>query len=232
MAVAEKVKTGIAGLDEMTQGGFPRGELVLLTGTTGTGKTVLSTQFLYNGAKMGEKGVFLSFEEPESYIKRNAATFGWNLAALEKKGMLTFIRYDPYRIADVLSILESSVRGTGATRVVIDSISAMGLYVRNDAELRRMIFDMASMLRSLGCTTIITSEMVHGKPGISRYGVEEFVSDSVIVLYYQRIQSAFSRAIQVWKLRGSSHSQKLQSYSITSSGIEVLKEEAVMPPTA
>ncbi len=228
MVDIEKIKTGIPGLDDITMGGLPKKELVLLTGTTGTGKTVMSTQFLYNGAKAGEKGIYLSFEEPEAYLRKSAAVFGWNIPALEKKGLFSFLRYDPYRISDVLDILESEIRGTGATRAVIDSISALGLYVRNDAELRRMIFDIALTLRKLDCTTIITSEIVHGKPGISRYGVEEFVADSVIVLYYERTRNlaAFNRAIQIWKLRGSPHSNKLHSYTITGKGIQISKEEA------
>ncbi len=230
MADIEKIKTGIQGLDEITMGGIPKNELVLLTGTTGTGKTVMSTQFLYNGAKNGEKGIYLSFEEPEDYLRRSASVFGWNIPALEKKGLFSFLRYDPYRISDVLDILESEIRGAHATRVVIDSISALGLYVRNDAELRRMIFDIALTLRKLDCTTFLTSEIVHGNPGISRYGVEEFVADSVLVLYYERARNlaAFNRAIQVWKLRGSPHSNKLHTYSITGKGIEVSKEEAII----
>lgn len=230
MAEIEKVRTGIPGLDDITKGGLPKNELVLVTGTTGTGKTVLSTQFLYNGAKAGERGIYLSFEEPEEYLRRSAEIMGWNLSLLEKKKMFSFLRYDPYRIGDVLDILESEIRGTGAKRVVIDSISALGLYVRNDAELRRMIFDIALTLRKLDCTTIITSEMVHGKPGISRYGVEEFVADSVIVFYYERAHSAFNRAVQVWKLRGSPHSEKLHPYTINGNGITINpREEAIIP---
>lgn len=233
MADIEKIKTGIPGLDSITKGGLPKNELVLLTGTTGTGKTVLSTQYIYNGAKAGERGIYLSFEEPEEYLRRSASVFGWNIPALEKKGLFSFLRYDPYRIGDVLDLLESEIRGTGAKRVVIDSISALGLYVRHDVELRRMIFDIAFTLRKLDCTTMITSEMVHGKPGISRYGVEEFVADSVLVLYYERARNvaAFNRAIQVWKLRGSPHSEKLHPYSITGNGMEISEEEATVSPS-
>ena len=109
----------------------------------------------------------------------------------------------------------------------VDSISAIGLHVKDELELRRMIFNLAIILRKLGCNALMVSEMVHGKPGISRYGVEEFVADSVIVLYYERLQSSFSRAMQIWKVRGSNHSDKLHPYKIGKEGIVVYpKEEA------
>jgi KaiC/GvpD/RAD55 family RecA-like ATPase len=107
----------------------------------------------------------------------------------------------------------------------VDSISALGLHVKDEGELRKMIFDLSMILRKLNCTSLIVSEIVPGSKGISRYGVEEFVADSVVVLYYERLQSAFSRAIQVWKVRGSPHSEKLHPYRIDKKGIEVFPDE-------
>lgn len=224
----ERVKSCITGLDELMGGGFPQKQLILLTGTSGTGKTTFCTQFVYNGVKkFGENGVYLTLEEPIESIKENAKTFGWDFEALEKSKKFAFIRYDPYHIEDVFAMLESTVRQTKATRVVVDSVSAIGLHVKDKTELRRMIFNLSLILRKLGCTALISSEIVPGSKGISRYGVEEFVSDSVIVLYYERLQSTFSRALQVWKVRGSAHSEKLHPYKIDENGITVYpKEEA------
>ena len=218
----ERVKTGVAGLDTIMNGGIPQNQLVLLTGTSGTGKTIMSSQYIYYGIKKyGENGVYLSFEEPTSLIKENAKLFGWDLESLEKSGKFAFIKYDPFRIEDVFDILESTIRNVEAKRVVIDSISALGLHVGDQAELRRMIFNLSFTLRRLGCTAIIVSEIVYGQPGISRYGVEEFVADAVIVLHYERIQSTFNRAVHIWKLRGSSHSEKLHPYVIDKDGITI-----------
>jgi len=224
----ERISTGISGLDELMGGGIPKTQLVLVTGTAGTGKTTFGVQFIHTGVKMfNENGVYLSFEEPIDSIKENVKGFGWNLDELEKSGKFAFIRYDPFHIEDVFHILESTVREIKAQRVVVDSVSAIGLHIKDKTELRRMIFTLSLILRKLGCTAIIVSEMVPGEKGISRYGVEEFVSDSVIVLYYERLQSTFSRALQVWKVRGSSHSDKLHPYKIDSNGITVYpKEEA------
>jgi KaiC/GvpD/RAD55 family RecA-like ATPase len=226
----ERVKSGIPGLDEITNGGIPSNQLMLLTGTAGTGKTILCSQYIYTGVKKyGENGVYLTFEEPSDMIKENVKVFGWDLAALEKSGKFQFIKYDPYRIDDVIEILESTIRETEAKRVVIDSVSALGLHVKDTEELRRLIFSLSTTLMKLNCTTIMVSEIVHGTPGLSRYGVEEFVADSAVVLYYERYQTQFSRAIQIWKLRGSTHSEKLHPYVIGPKGIVVnTAEEALI----
>ena len=230
----ERIKSGIPGLDEVMDRGMPKGQLILVTGTSGTGKTVLCGQYLYNGiTKFKENGVWLSFEEPSNELKENFKVFGWDLEALEKAGQLAFLKYDPYHIEDVFDILESTIRHIKAQRVVIDSISALGLHVKDSSELRRMIFNLSEMLRKLNCTVILTSEIVPGSPGLSRYGVEEFVTDAVIVLYYERINSTFSRALQVWKVRGSQHSDKLHPYTINDKGIRVSPtEEAVIKSRA
>lgn len=221
-----RVKTGIPGLDEIMHGGIPENQVILVAGTAGTGKTILCSQYIWEGiTRFKENGVYLSFEEPEEFIKEHIKAFGWDFDRLEKEGKFAFIRYDPYNIEDVINVLESTIRGIKAKRVVIDSISALGLYVRDKAELRRMIFNLSIMLRKLNCTPMIVSEMVYGETGLSRYGVEEFVADGLIVMYYERMQSNFMRAVQVWKLRGSTHSERLHPYSITAKGIHIQSEQ-------
>lgn len=222
----ERVKTGVPGLDQIMNGGIPKNQLMLLTGTSGTGKTILCSQYAYSGVqKYKENAVYLTFEEPSPMIRENMKKFGWDFAALEKAGKFEYIRFDPYRAEDILEALESSIRDIKAKRVVIDSVSALALHIRDHEELRRLIFNMSLMLSKINCTAIMVSEIVPGATGISRYGVEEFVSDSVVVMYYERHQSTFSRAIQVWKLRGSSHSQKLHPYMIRTKGISVSPDD-------
>lgn len=224
--VTERVKTGIDGLDVLLNGGIPKNQVMLVSGTSGVGKTVLSSQFLYSGAALyKDNGVYLSFEEPEDIIKDNAMRFGWDFEKLEKLGKFTFIHYDPYNVEDVFNLLESTIKEKMAKRLVIDSISALGLYVRDKTEFRRLIFNLSLILRNLECTSLITSEILYGKKSISRYGVEEFVADSAIIMYYERMQSTFQRAIQVWKLRGSPHSQKIHPYEIKENGIVVYPEQ-------
>lgn len=226
----ERIKTGIKGLDEIMKGGIPKGQLVLLSGTCGTGKTTMCSQYIYNGlSKYSQNGIYLSFEELPENIKNNVSHFGINFEKYEKEGRFSFIKYDPYHVEEVFDILESAIKRTKSQRVVIDSVSALGIHVRDKAELRRMIFNLSSTLRKLGCTALLVSEIVPGTTGISRYGVEEFVTDSVLVLYYERNEFAFNRAIQVWKMSGSDHSKKLHPYSIDKSGLSVQHEsEAYM----
>ena len=217
----KRVSTGVPGLDEIMGGGIPENHLVLVSGTCGTGKTTLCAQYIYDGLKKGENGVFLSFEEQPESIKRNLLQFGINFDKYERSGAMSFIKYDPYHVEGVFDILENTITSMNAKRVVIDSISALGLHIKDLGELKRMIFSLSLILNRLKTTSIMTSEIVYGQPGISRYGVEEFVADDVIVLYYERNELMFSRSMQVWKMRGSDHSKKLHTYKITKDGIVV-----------
>lgn len=221
-----RVGTGIPGLEKILNGGIPRNQVVLVSGTSGVGKTILCSQFIYAGAtKYNENGVYLSFEEPGDVLKENSLNFGWDFEKLERQRKFAFINYDPYNVEDVFNVLESTIKETNAKRLVIDSISALGLYVRDISELRRMIFNLSIILRSLNCTSLLTSEIVYGTNALSRNGVEEFVADSVIILHYERIQATFQRALQVWKLRGSAHSQRLHPYEINDTGITVYPDQ-------
>jgi KaiC/GvpD/RAD55 family RecA-like ATPase len=226
--IKERVKTNIPGLDDIINGGLLPKTLNLLTGTTGTGKTILSSQFIYNGLKdFDQSAVYVSFEEPIESMKENCLSLGWDFSPYEKKEKMVYVRYDPFHVEDIYELIETNVKKINAERVIIDSISALGLYVRDTPEIRRMIFNIAFLLRKLNCTTILISEILPMQESLSRFGVEEFVTDSVTVLYYTRIGSQFSRSLTVWKMRNSDHSNKIHPYKITNKGIVVYpKEEA------
>lgn len=222
----DRIKTGIEGFDEIVKGGIPKGQIVLLSGAPGTGKTTICAQYVWEGLKKyNENGVFVSFEENAKSIRETYKGFGYDFNQYERLGKFAFLKYDPYHIEEVFDLLESSIRDIGAKRVVIDSISALGLHVRDKAELRRMIFNLSTILKKLECTSVMVSEIVPGSKGISRHGVEEFVADSVVVLYYERNNLVFNRAIQIWKITGSDHSKKLHPYKITGKGIVIRPEE-------
>lgn len=224
----DRIKTGISGFDDLISGGLIPRSLNLLTGTAGTGKTIMSSQFIFNGLKdFNQPAVYVSFEEPIESIRDNCEQFGWDFSNYEKKEKLVFVRYDPFHVEDIYELIETNVKKINAERVVIDSVSALGLYVRDTPEIRRMIFNIAFLLRKLNCTTILISEILPMQEALSRFGVEEFVTDSVTVLYYNRVGSQFSRSLTIWKMRDSEHSNKIHPYRITSKGITVFpKEEA------
>ena len=224
----ERIETGIPGIDELIGGGLMPNSLTLLTGTTGTGKTIMSSHFIYSGVKdYNQPGAYISFEEPIENIKENCLEFGWDFEALEKKDKVVFVRYDPFHVEDIYELIETNIKKIDAKRVVIDSISALGLYVRDIPDIRRMVFNISLLLRKLGCTSFLVSETLPMQGSLSRFGVEEFVTDNVIVLYYTRTGSQFSRSLAIWKMRGTQHSNKVHPYNITDKGITVFsKEEA------
>jgi KaiC/GvpD/RAD55 family RecA-like ATPase len=230
MSNKERIKTGVPGIDNIIDGGLVPNTLTLLTGTAGTGKTSISSQFIYTGAKkFDQPGVYVTFEEPIESIKSSSSNYGWDFDSLEKEGKVIFVKYDPFHIEDIYELIETNIKKINAKRVVIDSISALGLYVKETPEIRRMIFNIAFLLRRLKCTSILISEILPNQNALSRFGVEEFVTDGVIVLYYTQTGSQFSRALTVWKMRGSKHSSKLHPYKITDKGVEVYsKEEAIV----
>ncbi len=228
MVEIERVKTGILGLDELLNGGIPKGNLVLVSGTCGTGKTTFLVQYIYKGVvEYGEPGVLVSFEESIESIKRNALIFGWDLDALENQGMLSCIRLDPYHFEDMIEMIETAIRSINAKRVAIDSISVLGLYVKDEHDIRRKIYDLGEMLRRIDVTPLISTERLVGAKELSRFGIEEFVVDGVIVLFYTKTGTQFSRSLTIWKMRGTAHSEKIHPFQITPQGIVVYPREEI-----
>ena len=212
----ERISTGIQGLDVITKGGIPENSLILLSGQSGTGKTISGLQFLFNS---NDKGIFVSFEDPIDQIKDTAASFGW------KGDNVIFLKYDPFKIEDIFEIVEDNIRKTGARRVVIDSVSALGIYMKDPSDFRRAILQLSIMLRKNKCTSLLISEVVNPKT-ISRFGMEEFVTDGVIVLHNIFANSEYKRGINVWKMRNTDHSRRMHPYKITEKGIEVFPEDS------
>lgn len=230
-AAVPKAPTGIQGLDEITGGGLPRGRPTLICGGPGCGKTILSMEFLMNGARrFGEPGVFLSFEETVEDLTLNFASLGFDPRPLSarKKLSLDYVRVEPHEIQetgaydlDGLFIrLEHAIDSIGAKRVVLDTIEALfsGLsqtrLVR--AELRRLF----TWLRTKGVTAIVTGERGEGR--MTRHGLEEYITDCVILLDHRVIEQNATRRLRVVKYRGSPHGTNEQPFFIDDSGISVL----------
>lgn len=213
-----KISSGIDGLDEILGGGIPEHYVILLSGTCGAGKTVLGLQFL---SSSDEPGVYVSFEEEPDEIRENAAAFGWDIAELEAAKKIRLLKYDPFRLEDILEVVENNIREIGAKRVVFDSVAALGIYLKDAGELRRMILQINRIMKKNKCTTLIISEILPESKSLSRFGVEEFVSDGVIVLNYVNVKGEFKRSVSVWKLRGVNHARSAHPYTITDRGIAV-----------
>lgn len=223
----KRVKTNIPGLDDITGGGFLSSDLVLLTGSAGTGKTIMSCQYLYNSIRFqNTPSIFVSFEERPEDIKSHMANFGWYFDKYEDENMIIFVKYDPLHIEDIYGLIENNIHEIGAQRVVIDSITGLGLNIKSSSDLRSTIFNVGRMLKRSGCTSILTSEIPTGKPlQLSTFGVEEHVADNVIVLYRVPRETSFTKAVHIWKMRGSQHSEKIHPYTITEKGIIIYPKE-------
>lgn len=223
----EKISTGVPGMDELLEGGIPRNNLVLLPGGAGTGKSTFGLQFLVEGARNGENGIFVSLDEDLEKVRRNARLLGWNLEQHEEDGSLTLLQPDLYSFDDLMQKVDEAVRDTNAERVVLDSLTIIGSYYEDSFKVRRKIMELNRKFSELDATVLAISEVAEGEAGISRFGVEEFAVDGIIVLYYMQKGNVFQRGVTVRKMRGSGHSTEIHPLEIGGGGITVYPEEKV-----
>lgn len=212
-----KLETGIAGLDQITLGGLPEGRTTLVAGTTGTGKTQLALEFLARGIPMhDEGGVFVTFEERPEEIRRNAASFGMDIEAWEAAGKWAFVDASDlgvqaddvvgsYDLSGLLSRVEHAVKRISAARVCVDSLGAVFSRFADAAVVRHELQRLANALREMGVTSILTGERYEEYGPISRFDVEEFVADNIVILRNVLEDDKRRRTVEVLKLRGSPH---------------------------
>jgi KaiC/GvpD/RAD55 family RecA-like ATPase len=233
----ERTKTGIPGLDELIEGGFPKGDTILIAGKAGTGKSILANQFLYKGVTLyNETGVLVTLEEPPHLIRRNMLRFGMDLAQLEKSGKLAIVdlspskeitpvtigEYPSFDLSGLEAIILSHVKRLNAKRVVIDTLSIMAYKFRSRDILREEFFKLCASITRAGCTLLLTSEIPEQDTGLGVFDIEAFLASGVIVLYNEKISdTSRSRSIEILKLRGSKHSSRIHSMRITDEGIRV-----------
>ena len=231
-----RVRTGIEGFDELVLGGLPRGQSILVSGGTGTGKSTFGLQFLYKGAKVyDEPGVYLSLEESVPGIMKNASSYGWDLESLQKEDKLTLIDFSPAisgqlrRIepTDIFSSISTAWKKIGAKRIVIDPITVFGMQTESAMELRHDLLRFSSLLKQLDCTVLFVTEIPEDSQLLSRYGVEEFIADGVIVLYYSRVGGLRVRGIEVRKMRGTSHKEGTFPIKLGESGLTVFPSKTI-----
>lgn len=226
-----KTPTGIRGFDDLTGGGLPAGRPTLVSGGAGSGKTLFGLEFLVRGAEdFGEPGVLLAFEENAADLSDNAASLGFDLPALEADGRLIIdaMQLDPAEIVttgdfDLEGLfirLAGAVKAIGAKRVVLDTIEVLFAALDNDSAVRAEFGRLLRWLKDQGLTTVITGE--RGKEGqLTRWGIEEYVSDCVIVLDHRVRDELATRRLRIVKYRGSSHGTNEYPFLIRDRGLMV-----------
>ncbi len=218
-----KNPSGIAGLDELMEGGFEEGSINLVTGKTGTGKSIFSAQFVYNGAKKyKEKGLYITTGDTMKNIKKQSSKLGWDMDALEKEGMLKVVEVEPYDIEKLLENISVGKEMAQAKRVVIDSVSMFELYMQDPYKIRKNLFSILQKLRDMGKTVVVVAEVPEDSKNLSRTGVIEFMVDSVILLQYLGIAKC-KRSLMIRKMRLTDHSSEIHPFEISTNGIKILK---------
>lgn len=218
----DRTKTGLPGLDALMGGGIPSGNLVVISGDPGSGKTVLCWQFLYAGAeKYNEPGLYVSLEESAEDVLRGTLEFGMDWQAMMDKNLLKIVTVELYDFERLKNTIEDTIRQMKAKRVVIDPGVIFRLFFERELDARKRLVSLAKMLKAIGCTSIITNEITLDKM-TSLYGLEEFVADGVILVYHTKLKNAFLRSIGVLKMRNTEISDKLRPIQITGEGIKVL----------
>jgi circadian clock protein KaiC len=225
-----KLSTGITGLDVITEGGLPRGRTTLISGTSGSAKTVAACQFLYEGiVGAGENGVLITFEESAADLRKNMMGFGWDIQKLENEGKWVFVDASPrfgrdtvfageYDLAALLSRIEYAVKKVDARRVAIDPISGIFVQLHDHTVIRHELLKISSALKEMGVTALITSERLSEYGEISRFGIEEFVSDNVILLRNVLEEGKRRRTIEILKFRGAPHQKGEFPFTVNSEG--------------
>jgi circadian clock protein KaiC len=238
--VLEKVPTGIPGFDLIAHGGLPMGRTTLVSGTAGSAKTVFAAQFLVEGIRRdGGAGVFVTLEESPADIRQNMIGLGWPIDQWEREGKWLFVDASPrpedeavtagdYDLGALLARTEHAVRTSGAQRVSMDSLGAMFARLDDPNRVRRELFRVASTLRTMGVTAVMTAERTDEYGDIARYGIEEFVADNVVILRNSLADEKRRRTIEILKFRGTPHQKGEFPFSIISGqGITVIPLSAM-----
>ena len=225
--------TGIEGLDNILGGGIPKGNMVLVAGSVGTGKTTLSLEFLVRGAERGERSLFLSVTEASEKLKQNLSDFEFFRPELVDQGLLAFAdvpviyqklgldreEMTPEEIDLLIRAIEGLVVELGVQRVVLDSLTSVCYRIRRDERIRDFMLKLNQMLSLNGCTSLLVSEIGPTAGRFSLHGVEEAIVDGVILLGSTRRQGDLLRILQVIKMRGTSHSRAQYVIELTPIGL-------------
>ncbi|HLC78576.1 MAG TPA: ATPase domain-containing protein [Candidatus Nanoarchaeia archaeon] len=224
--VNSKVSTGVKGYDNMIEGGYDSMSINLVAGGSGSGKTILSMQFLWEGIKNNETTLLVTFEEKKEEFYRNMKKFGWDLDKAEKDGKFIFLEYTPEKVKQMLDegggSIETTVLKYNVKRLVIDSITSFSLMFDDELSRRQSILSLFDIIRKWNCTTLLTVQQNPLSTEDRGMSDAEFEADSITVFYFTNIKGKRQRFIEVIKMRGADHSKDIHTFTIKK-GVEVGK---------
>lgn len=242
----ERVGTGVAGLDDLIEGGLKRGSITLVAGPTGTLKTIFSTQYIVGGARdFGETGIFITLEERVSGIKESLPVFNEEMRRLEAEKKVHLLDLSSLRkkkpqfgeskmrytitIDVLIDTIKKLIQKYNAQRLVIDSISVLGLLYKNQSDMRDDLFILMDFLRETGLTTLLITEIEEEFKDVkvSRFGIEEFLADGVIHLGYTRTKGVLRRWVSIRKMRFTDHNLDMHPIRLTEKGVEIVSAEKI-----
>jgi len=227
--IIQRIPTGIPKFDKLIEGGFPDNSMILLVGYPGAGKTTFSAQFLYNGAtRHSARGVYVCFAETKETFLRNMMRFGWDFERLEKEGRVAILDLSVTREAGLqknLDTIMETMTSLNASRLVIDSFSAISMGLKELIDIRVMIHLLYRFLKKANCVSILILDQPWGTSALGE-GISEFLADGIIHLetYFDE-NDVFRRRLRILKMRGTNHTKSPHEYDITSEGFVILNKK-------
>ena len=245
---AARTPTGIPGFDEIIGGGFPEGRVILILGEPGSGKTILCSQFLFNGfSEFGENGVYVSMEEARSHYAREMSAFGWNIDSPEREGKLSYVDASPIRsipgevkvgnltlgrqdfsLISLMEVVKNSAKKISAKRIVVDPISLLISQYPDDTQRRKALLDVVEALSEIGATCLLAGELRRVGIRGRTLQIEEYLAHGVVIMQTIVTGRTMERTIQVEKMRETQIDRQPRPYRITEKGIEVFPRESVI----
>ncbi len=220
----KRVPTGIPKLNSLVSGGFKKESVNLVTGGPGSGKTIFATQFIMEGLKKGETGIYITFEEKKKKFYEDMLVFGWDLEKYEKKKKFAFLEYTPEQVKKILTegggIVETVIEKLKAKRLVIDSITSFSLLYEDELTRKEAALALFELIDKWGCTAVLTSQDRSPNDHIISAALE-FETDAIVLLYHVKKKGVRTRALEVLKMRGTKTPEKTFDFKITKKGIIV-----------
>jgi KaiC/GvpD/RAD55 family RecA-like ATPase len=220
----DRVSTGIPGLDNIIEGGFIPNSVVMISGETGTGKTIFCTQFIWNALCLGENGLYVSLQQTADEIKKDVAIFGRDFRRAETLGQCRIIYTEPQDMRKIIAIILRNVKELKAKRVVIDSITMLAEYAEKKRDIRFHLSRLIQELKEMGVTALVTSEIDERTSSLSKFGIEEYLVDGVIALKcgVDVGLGGKPRSLYVKKMRRTNHDLNIHPFEISERGIKVI----------